>query len=130
MIVATAVFYENDKYEPQVFKVNVYIMIELLYYDIEMLYYGRTDFSEGIDINKTSEQKKRDVCDYWYFLNKGFTFQPYACNRCHDLLIMSLNLRNCYFKNSGYRCITTGISKSEPINLMQNINLTGKSRTL
>ena len=34
---------------------NVYIMIELLYYDIEMLYYGRTDVSEGIDINKTSE---------------------------------------------------------------------------
>ena len=27
-----------------------------------------------------------------YFLNKGFKLQPNVCNRCHDLLMMSLNL--------------------------------------
>ena len=33
-------------------------------------------------------------------------------------------------RGSDYRCITSGISKSEAISLMQNINLTEKSRTI
>ena len=40
-----------------------------------MLYYDRTDVSEGIDINKTSTSKESDICHYRYFLNKGFKFQ-------------------------------------------------------
>ena len=56
-----------------------------------MLHYNIIDFSEGININKTSESKECDVFHYWYFLNKGFTFQPNVCNRCYDLLMMSVN---------------------------------------
>ena len=48
-------------------------------------------FPEGIDINKRNESKKFDICRYWHFLNKGFEFQPNVCNRCHDLLIMSIS---------------------------------------
>ena len=59
-----------------------------------MLYYDRIEVSEGIDINKTSGSKNYDTCQYWYFLNKGFKFQKYVCNRCHDLLIISMNLSN------------------------------------
>ena len=33
-----------------------------------------------------------DICHYWYFLSKGFKFQINVCNRCHDLLMMSMNL--------------------------------------
>ena len=40
------------------------------------------------------------------------------------------NIAILKIKNVDYRCIITGISKSEAINLMQNINLTEKSRTL
>ena len=29
-----------------------------------MLYYDRTDVSEGIDINKTSASKKCNICHY------------------------------------------------------------------
>ena len=59
-----------------------------------MLYYDRIDVSEGIDVNvnKISTSKECDVCHYWYFLNYSFTFQPNACNRCHDLLMISVNL--------------------------------------
>ena len=53
----------------------------------EMLYYDRIDVSEGNDVNKTSTLKECDICLYWYFLDKGFKFQPYVFNRCHDLLI-------------------------------------------
>ena len=33
-----------------------------------------------------------DICHYWCFLNKGFKFQPGVCSRCHDLLMMCMNL--------------------------------------
>ena len=29
------------------------------------MYYDRTDFSEGIDVNKTSKSKECDICHYW-----------------------------------------------------------------
>ena len=47
--------------------------------------------------------------------------------------MMSMNLSNVAIlniKSTDYRCIISGISKSEAINLMQNIDLTEKSRTL
>ena len=97
-----------------------------------MLYLDRIDVSEGIDVNKTSASKKCDICHYWYFLNYSFTFQPNVCNRCHDLLMMSMNLTNIAILNikcSDYRCIITLISKNEDINLMQNADLTKKSGT-
>ena len=56
-----------------------------------MLYYDRIDFSEGTDPNKTTASKECDICHYWYFLNFSFKFQPNVCNRCYDLLMMSMN---------------------------------------
>ena len=40
-----------------------------------MVEYDRKDVLEGIDINKTNASKERDICHYWYFLNKGFKFE-------------------------------------------------------
>ena len=53
-----------------------------------MLYFDRAHFSEGIDVRKTSKSKQCDICHYWYFLDKGFKFQPKVCNGCHDSLII------------------------------------------
>ena len=91
------------------------------------------DVSHGIDVNKTSESKGRDVCHYWYFLNYSFKFQPNVYNRCHALLMMSMNLSDIAIlniKGSGYRYIISLISKNEAINLMDNVDLTEKSGTL
>ena len=60
--------------------------------NIKTLYFDRIEVSEGIDINKTSKSKDCDICYYWYFLEKDFKFQPYVCNRCHNLFMMSMNL--------------------------------------
>ena len=97
-----------------------------------MLYFDRIDVSEGIDVNKTSASKECDICHYWYFLYKGFKFQPNICNRFHDLLMMSMSLSDIAIvniKGSDYCCIISLISKNEAINLMQNADLTGKSGT-
>ena len=56
--------------------------------------YITIDVSEGIDINKTSTSKECDIFLYWYVLNKGLRFETYVCNRCHDLLMMSMHLNN------------------------------------
>ena len=98
-----------------------------------MLYFDRIDVSEGIDVNKTSASKECDVCHYWYFLNYSFKFQTNVCNRCHDLLMMSLNLSDIAIiniKGSNYHCIVSLISKVVAIILMQNADLTEKSGTL
>ena len=59
-----------------------------------MLYFDRIDISEIIDVNKAIPLKECDICHYWYFLNFRFKFQPNICNRCLDLLMMSMNLRD------------------------------------
>ena len=37
-----------------------------------MLYFHRTDISEGIDVNKTIASKECDICHCWYFLHYSF----------------------------------------------------------
>ena len=61
--------------------------------NMKTLYYDRIDVSEGTDVNKTSKSKECDIFHYWYFLDKAFKFQPNACNGCHHLLMMAMNLR-------------------------------------
>ena len=83
-------------------------------------------------LKKTSALKDCDICHYWYFLIYSFKFQPDVCNRCHDLLIISINLSDVAIlntKSSDYCCIISLISKNEAIKLMQDANLTKKSRT-
>ena len=127
VIVIRAIFYENNKYCPQV------VLDECLYKIQKLLYYDRIEVSEGIDVNKISTSKECDVCHYWYFLNYSFMFQPDVCNRCHGLLMMSVNLSDIAILNingSDYRCIVSLISKNKAIKLLQKADLTEKSGTL
>ena len=97
-----------------------------------MLCYDRIDVSEGIDVNKTSASEESDF-HYWYLVNYSFKFQPNVCNRCHDLLMMSIKFSNITIlniKGSDYLCIISLISKNDSTNLMQNSDLIEKSRVL
>ena len=94
-----------------------------------MLFFDRINVSEGIDVNKTSASKECHICHYWYFLNVSFKSQSNVCNRCHDLLTMSMNLSDIAIlniKDSDYRCIIGLSSKIEAIKLLQ---VTEKSKT-
>ena len=37
--------------------------------------YDRIVISKGIDVHKTSESKKCNICHYWQLLNKGLSFK-------------------------------------------------------
>ena len=53
-----------------------------------------------IELTLINQMHQKSVCHYWYFLNYSFKFQPNACNRCHDFLMMSINLKGSgYFKH-------------------------------
>ena len=84
-----------------------------------MLYFNIIDFSEGIDVSKTSASKECDICHYLYFLNNGFKFQPNVCNRCHDFIMMPINFSDIpilNIKGSDYCATISLISKNEAIN--------------
>ena len=54
-------------------------------------------------------------------LSYSFKFQTNFCNRCHDLLMMSMNLSDIAIlniKDSDYSCIIRLITKKETINLL------------
>ena len=91
-----------------------------------MLYFDRIYVSEVILVNKTSESKECGICPYWYFLKKDFKFEANVCNRCRDLLTMSVNLSDIAvlnIKSADYRFIIIQISKNEAINVMKNADL-------
>ena len=68
----------------------------------------------------------------WYLsllVNYSFKLQPNVCNRCHDLLMMSMNLRHIAIfniKGSDYHFIVSLINKNKAIKLLQNTHLTEK----
>ena len=95
-----------------------------------MLYYDWIDVSEGIDVNKRSALKERDVSRYWYFLNYNFKIQPNVYYRCYDLLMMSVKLSDIAVLNIKVKgSIISLINKTEPLNLLQNADLTEKRVT-
>ena len=84
--------------------------------NIKTLCYDRIDVSEEINIDKTTASKECNKCQYWYFLDKVFKFQPNICNGCRDVLMMSMILNGIAILNingADYHCIITRISKSE-----------------
>ena len=108
-------------------KIVIIIIIKCFWKNVQknilkMLYYDRIDVFVDIDVNKTSASKECIICRYWHFLDKGFKFQNVVCNRCHDVLSMSMKLNDTAISNIhgvDYRCIINGIIKSEVISLFQ-----------
>ena len=81
-----------------------------------MLYCDRTDASEETDVNKTRASKGCDICHYRYFLNCSFKFQPNVYKRCHNLLMMSINVSDIAvlnIKGSDFCYIIRLMSKNE-----------------
>ena len=64
-----------------------------------MLCYDRIHVSEGIDINKISTPKECIICHHWYFLDKGFRFQPTVSKDCHDVVMVSIDISSIAILN-------------------------------
>ena len=98
-----------------------------------MLEYDRIDISEGNDVNKTSASKDCDICNYWYFKDNGFKYDPYLCHGCHDLTQKAMSFNDIaiiYVKESAYRIHFWYMSKDNAIGIMNNSNLIDKKSVL
>ena len=94
-----------------------------------MTQYEKIDVPEGIDNNQTSASKECMLCHYWYFKDVGFKFEPHVCNKCHDVLMTSYELKSIAILNVNgvdYRCILWSISKNEAVNILNNSVLQDK----
>ena len=96
---------------------------------LQMLQYERIDISERIDLNKLDISKECMICHYWYFEDIGYKYQPYACNKCHDLSMVVYDLKEFMIlniKGVEYRCYIFNMSKNDAINLLNNSVLDNK----
>ena len=95
-----------------------------------MLKYDRIDISEGIDVDKTNESRECKFCHYWYFLNKNFSYGPYTCDGCYDIVQRSTDFKNIaivHIKKTAYRIYFQHMSKHEAKKIMNKFDLIGKS---
>ena len=82
-----------------------------------MLYYSRIEVFDDIYVNKTSASKACIICHFCYFLDKGHTFQLYLCNGCHDVLVMSMDIKGIAILNIhcvDCPCISMELAKVKP----------------
>ena len=98
-----------------------------------MLEYERIDISDGIDIDKTDKSKECMLCHYWYFLDKNFSYGPYLCDSCYNIMQKSINFKNiaiAHLKKSAYRIYFLYMSKREPKKVITNSNSIDKKGVL
>ena len=65
-------------------------------------------------------------CHYWYFLNKNFSYGPYLCDGCYDIVQRSTDFQNIaivHFKTSAYRIYFPCMSKHEAQKLIKKYDL-------
>ena len=60
----------------------------------KMLEYDRIDISEEIDIDSKNKSKECILCHYWYFLDNNFSYGPYLCDGCYNIMQKSINFKN------------------------------------
>ena len=98
-----------------------------------MLEHDRIDILEGIDISKTNASKECNICYYWYFLSKNFSYEPYLCNGCHNLMQKAMNFNDVAIvsvNGRNFRNHFLFMSKDDAINIMNNSNLNDKKDVL
>ena len=99
-----------------------------------MLEYDRIDISEGIDINKCEETSTRcSLCNFYYFLDKKFSYGPFLCNGCYDMSLKAISMQNLTIINHNgnhYRVNFAFISKKDAYNLIKNATIIDKKGTL
>ena len=66
---------------------------------------------------------------HWYYLNKSFSYGPFTCDGCYNIVQRSTDFKNIaiHIKNNAYRIYFKDISKHKAKKLMNKIDLIGKT---
>ena len=91
---------------------------------IKMLVYEKINTSDGIDVNMSDKSKECMLCHYWYFLDKNFSYGPFLCDGCYNMMQKYIKLKNIaivHVKESVYRICFPFMSKHEAKKLLANL---------
>ena len=69
------------------------------------------------------------ICNYYYFKDIGFKYQPYVCNGCHNFSMTVQNLSVFFvvtIKIVDYRVYITGVYKKAAVFIFKNSDLSDK----
>ena len=95
-----------------------------------MLKYDKIDITEGIDVDKTNKSRECMFCHYWCYFNKSFSYGPFTCDGCYNIVQKSTDFKNIAIvcvKISAYRIYFKDISKDKANTLMNKFDLNGKT---
>ena len=70
-----------------------------------MLQFEKIDISDGIDVNKSDKSKEYMFCHCWYFLDKSFSYGPYLCNGCYNMVQKCNKLKDIAVVHVKKKCI-------------------------
>ena len=69
------------------------------------------------------------ICNYYYYKDIGFKYQPYVSNACHDFSLTVQNFSDFFvvtIKNVDYRVYITGVDKKAAAFILKNSDLSDK----
>ena len=69
------------------------------------------------------------ICQYWYFKDIGYKYEPCVCNQCHDLSMVVYGINDFMIlstKGVDHRCCVFNMSKNDAIKLLNNSCLDNK----
>ena len=72
----------------------------------------------------SDKSKECTLCHYWYFLDKNFSYGPYLCDGCFNMMQKYNKLKNIaivHIKESVYRICFLYMRKREAKKLMTNL---------
>ena len=87
-------------------------------------------FQKELILIKQMHHIKLGICHYYHFLYKGFTYEPYLCNGCHDLMQKAINFNDVvivFINGSDYRIYFWNMSKNDAINIIKIFDLNEKT---
>ena len=88
----------------------------------------------GFAEQKCEETSRRcSLCNFYYFLDKNFSYGPYLCNGCYDMSLTAVSMQNLTIINYNgnlYRVNFAFISKKDAYNLIKNATIIDKKGTL
>ena len=100
---------------------------------IKILVYEKIDISDGIDVDISDKSKECMLCRYWHFLNQSFSYGPYLCDRCYNMMQKCNKLKNIaivHIKENVYRICFLYMIKREAKKSMTYSNLINKKDVL
>ena len=100
---------------------------------MKMLVYEKIDISDGMAVDMSDKSKECMPCNYWYFLDKSFSYGPYLCDGRYNIMQKCNKLKNIaivHVKESVYRIFFLYMSKREAKKIMTNSNLIDKKGVL